>query len=341
MATYKSVVLAKRPVGPIVAGETFRLEEKPLLTASDLKNAQVLLEPIYLSLDPAMRGMLMDVRSYVPPVQIDARMQGMVLAKVTASKSAKYEVGAFVTARSGWTEQEIVDDSNPGVSPLDVPQGCRLTDTLGALGMTGLTAYFGLLDIGKVKAGDFVVVSGAAGATGSIVVQIAKLKGAKVLALAGSDDKVAWLKELGCDEALNYKNANFAADFKAATADLIDVFFDNVGGEILDLALGQAKQGARFVMCGGISQYNDVKPQGITNIIMVVKMRIRMEGFIVFDFLPRFGEGRAQLAQWLQEGKIQRKETIIPGGLEAAEKGLIDLYAGINTGKLLVQIRKE
>lgn len=148
------------------------------------------------------------------------------------------------------------------ITLLDVPKNGQVTDALGVLGMTGLTAYFGILDIGQVKAGDFVVVSGAAGATGSVVCQIAKLKGAKVLGLAGSDDKVEWLKELGCDDALNYKSATFANDFKDKTKDLIDVFFDNVGGDILELALSRAKAHARFVMCGAISQYNSATPVG-------------------------------------------------------------------------------
>lgn len=158
--------------------------------------------------------------------------------------------------------------------------------------MTALTAYFGILDVGKVKAGDFVVISGAAGATGSVVGQIAKLKGARVLGIAGSDDKCAWLKELGFDDALNYKAKDFPSKFRAATKSLIDVYFDNVGGEILDLALARAKAHSRFIMCGGISQYNEVAPKGPKNYLMIVSMRIRMEGFIVFDYVKRFPEAR-------------------------------------------------
>jgi NADPH-dependent curcumin reductase CurA len=203
--------------------------------------------------------------------------------------------------------------------------------------MTGLTAYFGIIDVGQVKPGDFVVVSGAAGATGSVVGQIAKLKGARVLGIAGSDDKVAWLKELGFDDALNYKDPNFAKNFRAATKDLIDVFFDNVGGEVLDLAFAQAKPHARFVICGAISQYNATERSGPKNFSMVIAMRIRVQGFIVFDYASQYAAARKELAQWLSEGKIQRKETILKGGLQAAEQGLIDLYKGINTGKLCLQ----
>jgi len=177
-------------------------------------------------------------------------------------------------------------------------------------------------------------VSGAAGATGSVVGQIAKLKGARVLGLAGSDDKVEWLKELGFDDALNYKDKDFFKKFRSATKDLIDVFFDNVGGEILDLALSRAKAHSRFVMCGGISQYNSSKPQGPKNYLMIVSMRIRMEGFIVFDYQNQYPQALRDLAQWLSEGKIKRKETIVKGGLSQAEKALTDLYNGVNTGKL-------
>ncbi len=177
-------------------------------------------------------------------------MRGAVIGKVVASKSNKFTAGNYVTASPGWTELAVVDEKE--ASLLEVPENGKVTDALGVLGMTGLTAYFGITDIGQVKAGDFVVVSGAAGATGSVACQIAKLKGAKVLGLAGSDDKVQWLKDLGCDDALNYKKEDFAKEFKEKTKDLIDVFFDNVGGEILELALSRAKAHARFVMCGGM-----------------------------------------------------------------------------------------
>jgi NADPH-dependent curcumin reductase CurA len=176
-------------------------------------------------------------------------MRGAVIGKVVASKASGFAVGAHATCTPGWTELAIVPAKEAQL--LEVPSNGRVTDALGVLGTTGLTAYFGILDVGKVKAGDFVVVSGAAGATGSVVCQIAKLKGAKVLGLAGSADKVQWLKELGCDDALNYKDPEFREKFKVATKDLIDVFFDNVGGEILEAALSRAKVHSRFVICGG------------------------------------------------------------------------------------------
>ncbi|KAG4437376.1 hypothetical protein IFR05_007140 [Cadophora sp. M221] len=338
-SSYTSVVLAQRPKALIVPGETFSIKENPMVSEKDLKDGEILVETLYLSLDPAMRGWLNDTRSYIPPVQIGEVMRGAVIGKVLASKSSKFTAGNYVTASPGWSEVAIVAEKE--ASLLEVPDNGKVTDALGVLGMTGLTAYFGMLDIGQVKAGDFVVVSGAAGATGSVACQIAKLKGAKVLGLAGSDDKVQWLKDLGCDDALNYKNADFAKEFKEKTKDLIDVFFDNVGGEILELALSRAKAHSRFVMCGAISQYNSSKPVGPKNISMVIVMRIKLQGFIVFDYQSQYGAARTELTKWLAEGKLQRKETIVKGGLKSAERALMDLYNGINTGKLLVEVKAE
>jgi NADPH-dependent curcumin reductase CurA len=194
-------------------------------------------------------------------VEIGAVMRGSGIGLIVASKSKKFPVGTYATGMCGWSEYSVLNEKH--VESLDLPEGAVPTDALGVLGMTGLTAYFGILEIGQIKKGDFVVVSGAAGATGTVVGQIAKLKGAKVLGLAGEDSKVSWLKEeLGFDEALNYKDPQFAKKFRDATKDLIDVYFDNVGGEILDLALSRAKPFARFVMCGAISEYNKKKPQG-------------------------------------------------------------------------------
>ncbi|MCJ1476721.1 hypothetical protein MMC13_005389 [Lambiella insularis] len=339
--TYQTIVLAQRPKADIVPGETFNVKKETVPTEGDLKDGQVLVEALYLSLDPAMRGWLNDARSYIPPVPVGGVMRGAAIGKVKLSKSSKLPVGSYVYAGMGWTELAVMAEKD--CKKLDVPQDGKITDALGVLGMTGLTAYFGMLDVGQVKAGDFVVVSGAAGATGSVVGQIAKLKGATVLGIAGSDDKVKWLKELGFDDALNYKDKDFAKKFKDATKPLIDVFFDNVGGEVLDLALSRAKAHSRFVICGAISQYNaDAdKREGPKNYTMIIAMRIRMEGFVVLDYEKRYPEARKELAGWLKEGKIQRKETVLKGGLQAAEQGLIDLFKGVNTGKLLVEVKAE
>ena len=280
-----------------------------------------------------------DARSYIPPVGINETMRGAVVGKILSSKSPKFTAGDYCTANAGWTELAIMPSKE--VEKTEIPSNGKATDALGVLGLTGLTAYFGLLEIGQPKAGETVVVSGAAGATGSVVCQIAKLKGCRVVGIAGSEDKCAWLKELGCDEALSYKDAGFADKFKKATKGFIDIFFDNVGGEVLDLALSRAKTHARFVICGAISQYNAAEPKGPKNYMMIISMRIKMEGFIVFDFAEKYGAARKELAGWLAEGKIQRKETVLKGGLGAAPQGLVDLYKGINTGKLLVEVKPD
>ncbi|KAL5331494.1 hypothetical protein ACEPPN_001025 [Leptodophora sp. 'Broadleaf-Isolate-01'] len=337
-STYTSVVLAKRPKALIVPGETFSLKQNPMLSQRDLKDGQILVETLYLSIDPAMRGWLNDIRSYIPPVQIGEVMRGAGTAKVLASKSTKFLVGDYVSATPGWSEVAIVAEND--ASLLEVPEHAKLTDFLGVLGIPGLTAYFGMLDIAKVKTGDFVVVSGAAGATGSVACQIAKLKGATVLGLAGSDEKVTWLKNLGCD-ALNYKRSDFKKAFKEKTKNLIDVFFDNVGGEILEVALSRANLHSRYVLCGAVSQYNSSKPVGPKNIGMAIAMRMTLRGFIIFDYESQYNEARKELAKWMSEGKVQRKETIVKGGLKSAEEALLGLYTGINTGKLLVEVKAD
>jgi NADPH-dependent curcumin reductase CurA len=339
MAFYSAVHLKERPTGAIQPGRTFELKQHPAPKAFDLKDGEVIFQTLYLSLDPAMRGWLNDVRSYIPPVQIGEIMRGGSVGVIKASKSPKFKVGDHAVGSLGWTELAVAKDTE--VSKFKLPSNGRVTDTLSVLGGTGLTAYFGILDVGKVKAGDFVVVSGAAGATGSVVAQIAKLKGATVLGIAGSDDKCEWIKnELGVDVALNYKDPKYAQKFRAATKGFIDVYFDNVGGETLDLALSRAKPHARFVMCGGISQYNAEagEAQGPKNYLMIVAMRIRMEGFVVFDYEKQYPQARKDLAQWLAEGKIKRKETIVKGGLKNAEQALVDLYKGVNTGKNVASV---
>ncbi|KAI0973753.1 NAD(P)-binding protein [Xylaria arbuscula] len=336
----KTFVLAKRPKTNVVPGETFELKKEPAPTANDLKDGEVLLESLYLSLDPAMRGWLNDARSYLPPVQIGEKMRGGTISRVLASKTPKAKEGDIVSAMIGWTEVAVANEKE--IEKLELPKGGRITDFLGVLGLTGLTAWTGLHRIGKPKAGETVVVSGAAGATGSVVGQIAKQRGARVIGIAGSEDKCAWLKnELGFDAALNYKSESFRKDFAAATPDYIDVYWDNVGGEILELALDRAAKHARFVMCGSISGYNASKSEakGIRNLSHVTAQRIHMEGFIVFDFAEDYAQARKEIGQWLAEGKLQRKETIVKGGLEKADQAILNLFEGNNTGKLLVEVK--
>ncbi|RYC66079.1 hypothetical protein CHU98_g167 [Xylaria longipes] len=376
----KTFVLAQRPKTHVVPGETFKLEKGPAPTADDLQDGQILVESLYLSLDPAMRGWLNDARSYVPPVGIGEKMRGGTISRVLASKNPNVKEGDLVTATIGWTEVAIASEKE--FHKVEVPKGGQITDLLGILGtpcpslclptfvgvgydvgygLRGrahretynsgerqiyvgycMTAWTGLNSIGKPKAGETVVVSGAAGATGSVVGQIAKLRGARVVGIAGSDEKCAWLKnELGFDAALNYKKESFRDDLAEATPDYIDVYWDNVGGEILEAALNRAKFRARFVMCGSISGYNAAgkETKGIRNLSQVVAQRIRMEGFIVFDFAEDHPRARQEIGQWLAEGKIKRKETIVKGGIEKAEFAIRDLFDGKNTGKLLVEIK--
>ncbi|QUC20433.1 uncharacterized protein UV8b_04674 [Ustilaginoidea virens] len=336
-----SIVLAERPTDGIIPGQTFHQRRTPIPSPADLKDGDVLVENLYLSLDPAMRGWLNDARSYIPPVKLGAVMRGVSAARVLASKSKRASPGDFVSASAGWTEYAILSEdqfepasSFPGLDPRQ-PQ-----DILSVLGLTGATAWWGMTQVGDPKPGDLVVVSGAAGATGSVAGQIAKIKGATVVGICGSDTKCSWLvDELGFDAALNYKAADFKERFKRATSNYIDVYFDNVGGEVLDMCLARAKEHARFVMCGGISQYNTSNPVGPKNISKVITMRIKMQGFIVFDHKHRIPEMRKELSQWLAEGKLKKTETIVKGGLAVAEQALVDLYNGANQGKLLVELK--
>lgn len=227
--TSTSVVLAERPKGDIIPGKTFHQKQGPAPRAEDLKEGEILVETLYLSLDPAMRGWLDDVRSYVPPVQIGEVMRGSAIARVLASRSPRVAEGGLVTASTGWREVAVMGPKEfETASDIPLPANGKVTDLQGVLGMTGLTAYFGMTTIGKAKPGETVVVSGAAGATGSVAAQMAKIAGARVVGLAGSDAKCAWLeKELGFDVCLNYKDPDFRKKFKEATPKYIDVYFDN------------------------------------------------------------------------------------------------------------------
>jgi NADPH-dependent curcumin reductase CurA len=331
--------LAERPTDEIIVGKTFEQRTTPAPTADSLKDGQVLVEVLYLSLDPAMRTYLNDARSYMPPVPIGGLMRGITVSRVLASKNPKAPVGEFVVGPTGWTEIAVLSEGTfepasnfPGIQ---APQ-----DMLSALGLTGMTAWLGMTLIGEPKAGETVVVSGAAGATGSVAGQIAKIKGARVVGIAGSDDKCKWLvDELGFDVALNYKDADFKKKFKEATPNFVDVYFDNVGGEILDMNLARAKEFSRFVMCGGISQYNTADRKGPVHITNVIVMRIKMQGFIVTDHTDKWAQARGEISKWVEEGKIKKTETIVKGGLRAAESSLIDLYKGVNTGKLIIEVR--
>ncbi|KAM0194190.1 hypothetical protein ACHAPA_005129 [Fusarium lateritium] len=335
------IVLAERPTTDIIPGQTFTQKTSPAPTPADLQDGQILVETLYLSLDPAMRGWLRDARSYLPPVQIGQTMRGSTACRVLASKSKQAKEGDIVAAMTGWTEFAILPEGR--FEPASYYPGVQdPKDMLSALGMTSLTAWVGMSKIADPKPGETVVVSGAAGATGSVAGQIAKLKGARVVGIAGGEDKCKWLtEELGFDVALNYKADDFKQKFNEATKDFIDVYYDNVGGDILDMCLMRAKEHARFVECGLVSQYNAAKPTGPKAFSQIVTMRIKMQGFIVLDHVKEFGTARAELAQWIAEGKLKKTETVVRGGLKVAEQALVDLYKGINTGKLIVEIKNH
>ncbi|KAF9886067.1 hypothetical protein FE257_012127 [Aspergillus nanangensis] len=308
---------------------------------NDVPDDKVLVRAHYLSLDPAMRQWLTAKRSYIAPVELGAVMRGQSIAQVIRvgnQLKSQYKVGDWVIAFSGW--QEYVLMSGKEAQKITVPAGCKPTDAMSVLGMTGLTAYFGMMEVGQTKPGDTVVVSGAAGATGMVAGQIARVQGAKrVVGLAGSAEKCEFLrKELGFDAAINYKDKDWRKQLKDATPEYIDVFFDNTGGDILDACLARAARDSRFVICGAISQYNAAKPQGPASFMNVISQRVMMKGFIVFDYAKKYPVALNDLATWLTQGKLKRKEHIVPGGLESAPEGLVSLYAGANTGKMMIEV---
>lgn len=329
------VLLAARPVGMPREGD-FRFVEGPV---PDPGEGEVLVRNLYLSLDPAMRGWMNEGKSYIAPVQLGAVMRGFTVGEVIASRAARFAVGDLVQGSLGWQRFAVAAERQ--VQP--VPAGVPLPAVMGVLGGTGMTAYFGLLDIGQPKAGETVVVSGAAGAVGSIVGQIAKIKGCRAVGIAGGAEKCGWLTgELGFDAAIDYKaTPDLHAAIKDACPKGVDVYFDNVGGEVLDTVLRSLAVRARVVICGAISQYNNTEPvKGPANYLSLLVNRARMEGFIIFDYVSRFPEAQAEMARWLAEGRIKHREDIVQG-LENAPTALLRLFTGANTGKLLIQIAKE
>jgi NADPH-dependent curcumin reductase CurA len=295
---------------------------------------------VYLSLDPYMRGRMSDARSYVPPVALGDVMEGGVVGEVVASSHPRFAVGDVVEGRLGWREYAVSDGK--GVRKVD-RAGAPISTALGVLGMPGLTAYFGLLEVGQPKAGETVVVSAASGAVGGLVGQIAKLKGCRAVGLAGSDAKVAYLtRELGYDAGINYRTApDLDAALRVACPDGIDVYFDNVGGSVTEAVSRHVNTFARFAVCGLISQYNLVEPElAPRNERFVLVNRVRIQGFIVFDFAARYKEGLAQLTEWLRAGKLRYKEDVVEG-LPRAPAALIGLLQGKNFGKMLVRIGPE
>ncbi|MEW6126268.1 MAG: NADP-dependent oxidoreductase [Acidobacteriota bacterium] len=329
----RQFTLAARPVG-FPKESDFNLVETPI---PELKDGEFLVQSIYLSVDPYMRGRMNDAKSYAEPVKIGGVMVGGVVGKVIESKNAQYHSGDYVEGYFGWQEYAVT--SGEGVRKLD-PNLAPISTALGILGMPGMTAYFGFLELCQPKAGDTVVVSGAAGAVGSFVGQIAKIKGCRAVGIAGTDDKVAWLtNQLGFDAAFNYKTTeNYVAKLRELCPNGIDGYFDNVGGAISDAVFINLNPFARVSICGQISQYNLEKPEMGPRLILgtLLVKQARAEGFIVSRFADRFPEGIAQMATWLNQGKLKYEETIEPG-FENMPKAFLSMLQGKNTGKQLVK----
>ncbi len=330
MGNNRQIRLAARPVGEIKPEDWAHV-------AVDVPRAgegQFVGRTLLVSLDPAMRGWLDDRPSYLPPVGIDEVMRAGTLVEVVESRHPDYAVGDHVVGTFG--VQEYATSDGKGALKVDKPAPTYL----GALGMPGMTAYFGLLEVGALKEGETVVVSGAAGAVGSVVGQIAKVKGCRVIGIAGGAEKTAMLTgELGFDVAIDYRADDVRKAIRAAAPDGVDVYFDNVGGPILDAALANLAMRGRVVICGAISQYNADKPTpGPANYLSLLVRRGRMEGFIVFDYAKRYPEAAAELATWISEGRVVLKEHVVKGTIDDFPATLSMLFRGENVGKLVLDI---
>lgn len=325
-------ILKRRPVGDIKPGD-LELVEQPIPVPG---RGQILVRTLYLSLDPTNRIWMSDMEQYMPPVNLGEVMRGGTLSVVEQSNNDGFAVGDVVNTFTGWQEYAVVDGGQK------LPPGLPLPAYMSVLGATGATAYFGLLDLGKPKEGETVVVSAAAGAVGQIVGQIAKIKGCRVVGIAGSDVKCKHLvADLGFDAAINYKTTkDMRAALKRECPNGIDIDFENAGGEILDAVMDNLAMKARIVLCGMISQYNAKTPPPGPSLTNVLMKRARIEGFIIIDYLPRFGEFIAEMAPWVMQGKIKYDTTIVKG-IENSLTALDMLFTGGNTGKLLIQMSEE
>ena len=327
--------LASRPVGlPDRADWEFFEEE-----VGEPGEGQLLIKVAYISLDPAMRGWISEMRSYIPPVEIGAVMRALGIGRVIASQHPDFAEGDTVTGLLGVRQYLISDGS--GLIKVD-PSLAPLPRFLGALGMTGMTAYFGLLEVGRPEQGETVVVSAAAGAVGAIAGQIAKIKGCRAVGIAGGEEKCRYVgEELGFDAVVDYKAGDVGSALAEACPDGIDVYFDNVGGEILDAALALLNRHARVVICGAISQYNNTGPmRGPSNYMSLLVNHASMTGFVVTEYFGRYAEGAAEMAGWLAEGRVKAREDVFEG-IETFPETLLKLYSGDNNGKLVLKVGGE
>ncbi len=333
------VRLASRPVG-LPTRDNWSFTTDPVAEPGP---GGVLVQTLCLSLDPAMRGWMNEGKSYIPPVEIGAVMRAGGVGKVIASNNAAFAVGDYVNAGLDVQEYCLIPEEQikrSGMFKIDPRMG--LTSWLNVLGMPGMTGYFGLMDVGQPKAGETVVVSGAAGAVGQTVGQIAKLKGCRVVGIAGGKAKCDWVvKELGFDACIDYKAGDVKAGLKEHCPKGVDIYFDNVGGDILDAVLTRITRGARIIICGAISQYNNTTPvKGPANYLSLLVNRARMEGIVVFDYADRYPVAIAEMAGYLKDGKMKSKEDVVDG-IENFPETLLKLFNGENFGKLVLRVAKE
>lgn len=331
--TNRQYFLASRP-GAMPTAENVLCRDVPLAPPGP---GEVTLRNLYISLDPAIRGWMGDEPNYIEPIPLGDAVRSSVIGRVVNSNSPDFAVGDVAMSLGAWEQYTTAPAA--GLNRLDEASGIPLSLFLGALGPTGLTAYFGLLEVGRPRAGETVLVSAAAGAVGSVVGQIAKMQGCRVVGMAGTDDKCQWLtSELGFDAAINYKTCgDYTAAIRRACPEGVDVYFDNVGGEILDAALLCLNRFARVAVCGWISTYNVPNPPGPVNLWQLVAKSVTIQGFTVLDYLDRFGEGIGQLAQWLMAGKLKYREEIVDG-LDNILPTFLRLFDGSNAGKLVIRI---
>ena len=327
------VLLAKRPDG--LPGADTWTHDREEVDPDALAGGEFLVRQRYVSLDPAMRGWMRNVRSYIPPVGIGEVMRAGSVGEVVASRNDRFAVGKVVVGTGG--VQQYCRTDGKGWTAIDLPEAW-MPKALGVLGMPGFTAYFGLLEVGRPSAGNTVLVSGGAGAVGSVVGQVARIKGCRVVGIAGGPEKCAYMRdELGYDAVVDYKAGSTYKAIRAACPDGVDVYFDNVGGELLDNALANLARGARVVVCGAISQYNQTKPAGPSNYLSLLVNRATMQGFVVFDYAKRYGEASRELAGWIRSGELKSREDVYEG-IDNFHATFLRLFSGEKLGKLVLRV---
>ncbi len=330
----KQLILKKRPTG-LPDADTWQLNQGEIPKPND---GEVLIKTHYISLDPAMRGWMNDSKSYIPPVALDDVMRAGTIGEVIESNNDKYKVGDVLTGWGG--VQQYFTTNGEGHFKVDTNLA-PMTKYIGALGMPGMTAYFGILEVGKIKEGEVVLVSGAAGAVGSVVGQIAKIKGCTVIGIAGGKEKCDYVvNTLGFDGCIDYKNENVHSGIKTHAPKGIDVYFDNVGGKILDAALTRLRRYARVVICGAISQYNETSIQGPKNYLSLLVNRATMQGMVVFDYADRYKEAGMQMGMWMMEGKLKTEEDVYEG-IENFQETFHRLFNGNKRGKLVLKVKED